>query len=256
MKNVGFSFLPRGLGRIAGLVITLIIASMAAQGAVIGNFATDGNGTNVHVSLFSLIFDAPPNLKVTSSSLTYDGGTPLTVGTTGTVANINGPLPIDFFMTFMGTPLDFKLLSVGPGDLTDPHDCSTATSNGKSCSLLLPGNVVSPIVLTYDNNGTDAVLFVSGTVTDGSGFTSNWTGHLGTTLTALLSTITTPAGMAVAPTPVNVFNYFSANPNGQINSSHSDTFATTLIPEPETTSMTVIGAGLLAWGFWRRRSRA
>src|SRR5262249_45824611 len=150
---------------LARLGMTILLAACTAHATVIGNFATDGNGTTVTVSLTSLVFGPTPNLRVASSSLTYDGATPLPVGDTGTIANIGAvPPSINMFMTFAGTPLNFILDGLGPGDLTDPHDCSTATSNGKSCSLLLPGGVVSPVVLTFDNNGTDATLNVFGRV--------------------------------------------------------------------------------------------
>lgn len=242
---------PRTPYVIARLGMTMLVAACTAHAVVMGNFATDGNGTTVTVSLTSLIFGPAPNLKVSSSGLTYDGGILLPVGDTGTIANIIGTAFPPVFMTFNATPLVFSLLGVGPGDLTDPHDCSTATSNGQSCSLLLAPGVVSPVVLTFDNNGTDATLNVFGTVTDGSGITSNWSGHLGATLTAPLNLITTPAGGAVNPTPVNIFNYFNSNPTGAIVTSHSDTFFATPVPEPGTTMS--MGLGLVLAAFASRK---
>jgi len=238
--------------RFCRLLIILTVIALAAHATVIGNFATDGNGTTVTVSLTSLMFGPSPNLRVASSNLTYDGGSPLAVGTVGTIANIGTSFPIDFFMTFNSTPLDFTLTGVGPGDLTDAHDCSTATSNGRSCSLLLANGTVSPVVLTFDNNGTDATLNVFGTVTDGSGVVSSWTGHLGATLTAPLNAITAPPGSMVPPTPVNIFNYFQANPTGAIVTSHSDTFAVT-VPEPDTLITLSTGLGLTLLSLIRRR---
>src|SRR5689334_5230557 len=205
------SFLRRVTALTAKLSVISVVAAVAAHAAVSGSFAFDGNGTNVTVSLASLVFAGGFDVKVTSSGLTYGAGIPLTAGTLGNVQNIGSSFPIDFFMTFNGTPLDFKLTGIGPGDLTDPHDCSAATSNGQSCSLLLnsppfPPGTVSPVILTYNNGTTDAVVHLNGTVTDGSGVTSFWTGQLSATLTAPLNQITTnPVGPNVPPTPQNIF---------------------------------------------------
>ncbi|HTP36023.1 MAG TPA: hypothetical protein VMJ75_27800 [Candidatus Acidoferrales bacterium] len=240
------------LGPIFRVCIILTVAALAANATIIGNFATDGNGTTVTVSLTAFLFGPSPNLRVATSSLTYDSGSAVTAGMTGTFGNIGTTFPLNFFMTINGTPLDFTLLGVGPGDATDPHDCSAATTNGKSCSLLLPGGMISPVVLTFDNNGTDATLNVFGTVTDGQ-TTSNWTGHLGATLTATLDAITSPSGSPVPPTPANIFAYFTANPTGAIVTSHSDTFAVTPIPEPDTMITLAAGLGLTLISLIRRR---
>jgi hypothetical protein len=159
---------------------------------------------------------------------------------------------IDNFMTYNGTPLDFKLEAVGPGDLTDPHDCSAATSNGKSCSPMLPGGIISPIILTYNNGGTVVQMFMSGEVSDNGGQTwSTWSGQLSATLTATLDQITTPAGSHVNPTPQNIIAYFLANPAGSITSSHSGTFTAQVVPEPAT--LVFVGSGMVLVGLLRRR---
>ncbi|HXK06630.1 MAG TPA: hypothetical protein VMS37_29815 [Verrucomicrobiae bacterium] len=247
---------PKNLHRVFGPIfrvcIFLTVAALAANATIIGNFATDGNGTTVTVSLTSLLFGPTPNLRVASSTLTYGSGSAVTAGMTGTFSNVGTTFPLNFFMTINGTPLDFTLLGVGPGDITDPHDCSAATSNGKSCSLILPGGAVSPVILTYDNNGTDATLNVFGTVTDGQ-TTSNWTGHLGATLTATLDAITSPSGSPVSPTPVNIAAYFGTHPTGAIVTSHSDTFAVSPVPEPDTVITLAAGLGLTLISLIRRR---
>jgi len=235
-----------------------VVAGVAAHAAVSGSFAFDGNGTNVTVGLASLIFAGGNDAKVTTSNLTYGSGTLLAPGNLGNIQNIGSSFPVDFFMTFNGTPLDFKLTGIGPGDLIDPHDCSTATSNGQSCSLLLnsppfPPGTVSPVILTYNNATTNAVVHINGTVTDGTGVTSTWTGQISATLTAPLNQITTgPVGPNVPPTPQNIFTYFQSNPNGAIVTSFSGT-VTAVVPEPDTTLL--LGAGLMVLGFGFRRLR-
>jgi hypothetical protein len=236
------------------------MAGSAAHAVVSGSFAFDGNGTSVTVSLASLMFAGGNDTKVTTAGLTYGAGILLPVGALGNIATIGAILPIDPFMTENGTPLDFKLLGLGPGDGLDPHNCSTATSNGQSCSLLLnsppfPPNTVSPVILTFDNGASDAVLHMNGTVTDGSGITSFWTGQLSATLTAPLCNITSnPVASCVAPTPQNIAAYFAANPNGDIITSFSGTITASPVPEPGTTILMGAGLMLVSLGFrrWRK----
>lgn len=234
------------------VLATSVIAAMAAHGAVVGGFSTDGNGTTATVSATGLTFGAPPNLKVTSSTLTYAGGS-LAVGTTGAIANIGMTFPIPNFMTFNGTPLNFTLTSIGPGSANT--DCSTANANGLSCSIPLGGGLVSPIILTYDNGATDAALHLAGTVTDGSGAVSSWTGTLGTTLTGDLSTYTNPSVTGQA-TPANIALFFQNHPTGSITSSHSDTFNVQFssVPEPSTLPLLALGGVLVGLVARRRRT--
>jgi len=250
------SFLRRATAITARLCLVGAIVGSAAHAAVSGSFAFDGNGTSVAVSLSSLTFAGGNDTKVTTPGLTYGSGILLPAGNLGNIANIGSIFPIDPFMTENGTPLDFKLTSLGPGDLTDPHDCSAATANGLSCSLLLgppfPAGTVSPVILTFNNNTTTAILHMTGTVTDGSGITSDWTGQLSATLTAPLNQITSPAGGAVNPTPRNIFLYFQSNPNGAIVTSFSGTITAT-VPEPGTTIL--MGAGLMLLSIVVRKFR-
>lgn len=234
------------------VLATSVIAAMAAHATVVGGFATDGNGTNATVSATGLVFGSPPNLQVTSSNLTYAGGS-LTVGTLGTIANIGMSFPISNFITFNGTPLDFTLDSIGPGSANT--DCSTATANGESCSVPLGGGLISPILLTYDNGNTDAALHLAGTVTDGSGNVSNWTGTLGTTLTGDLSQYTNPATNGAA-TPANIALFFANHPGGSITSSHSDTFSVTFSAVPEPSTVPLLALGLVLVGLATRRRKA
>lgn len=254
------TFLRRGTALTARLCLVGVMAGSAAHAVVSGSFAFDGNGTTVSVSLASLTFAGANDTIVGSSNLTYGPGILLPVGTLGRIFNIGAVLPVDPFMTENGIPLlDFKLTGLGPGDTTDPHNCSTATSNGQSCSLLLnsppfPPNTVSPVILTFNNNKTTALLNMSGTVTDGGPITSFWTGQLSATLTAPLNQITNPAGGAVDPTPQNIFTYFQNNPNGAIVTTFSGTITATPVPEPGTTILMGAGLMLVSLGFrrWRK----
>jgi hypothetical protein len=253
------SILRRATQLTARLCLVGAMAGSAAHAIVTGSFAFDGNGTQVTVSLASLTFAGGNDTKVTTTGLTYGAGILLPLGNLGNIQNIGSSFPIDFFMTENGTPLDFKLLGLGPGDLVDPHDCSTATSNGQSCSLLLnsppfPANTVSPVILTFNNNTTNAVVHMNGTVTDGSGITSFWTGQLSATLTAPLDQITSnPQAGSVAPTPQNIAAYFAANPNGDVITSFSGTITASAVPEPD--SAMLLGAGLMVLSFSVRRLR-
>ena len=240
----------------AGLVV--LAGGISAQAAVLGGtFATDGNGANAVVSLSSISFSpATNNLQVTASTFTYNSGT-LAVGTLGTISSITTSVPISSFMTFNGTPLNFTLTGLGPGDTTDPHNCSSATSVGASCSLILPGGVVSPIVLTFSSGGTNVGLHVFGTVTDGTQ-TANWQGDLTTSLTGPLTTPLVPSFFSATSHPLDIFNYFVANPTGAITSSNQGTFSATLapVPEPATLGMGLAGLLLTAIGMVSRRRRS
>jgi len=238
------------------VVSLLALATPSAQAAILGGtFATDGNGANAIVSLSNIQFSPTTNnLKVTSSTFTYNSGS-LTVGTIGTIGTLSFPLPDLNFIGFNGTPLNFTLTGVGPGDTLDPHNCSNATSTGQSCSLLLPGNVVSPIVLTWSSGGTNVGLHIFGTVTDGTQ-TATWQGDLTTSLTGALQPPLVSSFFSSTSHPQDVFAYFNANPNGNITSSNQGTFSATMVPEPGTLSMGLGGLGMTLFGMWLRRRRS
>jgi hypothetical protein len=239
------------------LAIAALSSVSLASAAVMGSFKTDGDGTDLTITLTSITFAAPPNLRVTSSTLTYDSGTPLVAGTLGTFSDASS-LPVDPFMTFQGTPLDFTLLGFVPGDTTDPNDCSGAVTNGASCSILLAPGFVSPVVLTFLGGQTIASLGLFGTVTDGSGVTSDWTGSLSTTLNGDLSQYTSNPNASGAATPVNIAAYFMQNPGGAFTSSNSGTFSAAIIsPTPEPSTWALMFGGLLVGaGVVSRRKRS
>src|SRR5205085_839649 len=69
------SFLRRAMGITTRLCLVGAMAGSAAHAMVSGSFAFDGNGTNVTVSLASLLFAGGNDSHVTSSVLTYGSGT-------------------------------------------------------------------------------------------------------------------------------------------------------------------------------------
>jgi len=236
-----------------GLVTALAGASaligFSASAAVIGSFASNGSGTNpqVTITLTGLNFGPNPNLTVGASTLTYGSGTLLAAGTTGDLMSASS-LPLNDFMTFTGTPLDFTLTGLGPG--SSNTNCAALMNLG-TCSIPLGGGFTSPVVLELQNGSTVASLTVFGTVTDGTGVVSVWSGTLSTTLTADLSTYTSSPNVSGAPIPGDIEAYFAAHPGGAITSTHSDTFLA-IIPEPTTMAL-VLGSLLVGVGATRRR---
>jgi hypothetical protein len=235
----------------AALAIPALFSISTASASVTGGFATDGTGTNANITitLTSISFGPNPNLLVTQSTLTYgDPATLLPTGDLGDIANASAALlPLNDFMTFSGTPLDFTLIGVGPG--SSNTDCAGLANFG-TCSIPLGGGLISPIVLELQNGDTVA----SFTVTDGTGVSSVWSGTLSATLTQPLSFYTNPAAPAEDPTPGNIEAYFAANPTGSITTSHGDTFTASVIPEPASWSLLL--GGLLMGAAFLLRSRA
>jgi len=250
----------------APLAIAMLFAASNASAAVTGGFGTDGTGVSADttLTLTSISFGPNPNLTVTSSSLFYGVGSsiPLAIGTLGDIADASS-VPLDDFITFAGTPLDFTLTGLGPGSTNT--NCA-GLSNFGTCSIPLGGGFISPVVLELLNGTTVASLTVFGTVTDGTGVTSNWSGTLSASLTQPLNTgnpiLTNPidplSGME-APTPGDIEAYFAAVPTGSITSPHEDTFTVSLappIPEPSTWSLMLGGLLTGAGALLRKRSKA
>ena len=109
------------------------------------------------------------------TNLTYSGGT-LGAGATGNIQNVtSGGGPIDQFMTFQGTSLDFVLTMLGPGSTNT--NCATLTI-GQSCSVFAG----SPFVLTDLGLSTVISFAAGGTLTDGG--LSDWSGAFSTQVNA------------------------------------------------------------------------
>jgi len=169
----------------------------------------------------------------TNTAITYNGGS-LGTGVTGTILDLPaGPLPTANFMTFAGNPgLTFSLDSLGPA----PANTNCASlSVFQSCSVFAG----SPFALTLNPGGSTTVsLIAMGTASDGTVPTSMWSGGFTTQISN--------------KTPGQIQSIIVGG--GSITSTHSGDFSITvnsLVPEPAT--MMLIGTGLIAIGFVRRR---
>jgi len=170
------------------------------------------------------------------------------------------------FLTFAAHPnLDFSI-NWPPGPGSANTDCSTATSNGQSCSVFAG----SPILLTFNNGVTTVSISMTGRASD-AGVAGLAAGSVYIGGFSEFFTTTLPNGLA--PTPLNIQNYFCSQVNvghgntcvaadftsGRfITSSQSGTFFVTAVPEPSTLVLGSLGVLMLALGSLRkfRRSRA
>ena len=162
-----------------------------------------------------------------------------------------GATGVDMFITIAGTPIDLRLISLGPSAPTT--DCHGIAS-GQTCSPTItipagqPGagaTFVSPFILTY--NGIDlrtgkprtgVQLAVGGTARDASTNVSAWTGEFTT---------------QVSMTPGDIQD--AINGDKSIFSSYSGTFTAnfTPVPEPQTTALVLGGLLVLLGRFGMRR---
>jgi hypothetical protein len=166
------------------------------------------------------------------TNITHSGGV-LTGGVQGLILDldvVSTPLPLDSFMTFTGTPLNFVLESLGPG-VANTNCVGLAV--GSSCSVA-PG---SPFILTRSSRGTTVTLSAQGTVTDDDPGASEWFGAFTTQINNR--------------TPEQIQTNILAG--GSESSTHSGEFDLTVIPEPAT--MAFVGTGLVLLGVVARRRR-
>jgi PEP-CTERM motif len=149
------------------------------------------------------------------TNLTYSGGT-LGPGNTGNIQNVTaGGGPIDQFMAFQGTSLDFVLTSLGPG-LANTN-CAALTM-GQSCSVFAG----SPFVLTDLGPNTIISFTAGGTVTDGG--ISDWSGAFSTQVNFTAAQIqTTILG------------------GGAVTSTQSGQFSLQSVPEPSSLLLLAFG---------------
>ena len=269
-----------------GIVVAaggLLLASNASA-SIMGTLFTGSSGT-ITVSLSNAVFNPDPaavgggNSSVGSGTgLTFAGCASGVLGSPGclsvqegiTINNNDFTLVApsganaNSFVTFAAHPNLVFSINWPPGPGSVNADCSTANSNGQSCSVF-PG---SPLVLTYDIGNTFVGLAVSGNASDtgvgGLATGSTYTGGFSEFFTAML-----PNG--AAPTPLNIQNYLCTGapsvPGGgntctpadfasgrSITSSQSGTFTATPVPEPSTEILSSLGILMLLAG--RRLRRA
>lgn len=149
------------------------------------------------------------------TNLTYSGGL-LGPGVTGNIQNVTvGLSPINQFMTFQGTTLDFVLTFLGPGSANT--NCATLTV-GQSCSI----SAGSPFVLTDLGSSTLVGFSAGGTVSDGG--ISDWSGAFSTQVNA---------------TALQIQNTILAG--GSVTSTQSGQFSVQSVPEPSSLLLLAFG---------------
>ncbi|MEO8130694.1 MAG: PEP-CTERM sorting domain-containing protein [Bryobacteraceae bacterium] len=216
-----------------------------ASAGVIGHLdITNCGGGDVRVSATAIDFTLPVGggtgciITGGTTNVSYAGGT-LGANVTGTILDLiltPGNPPVPGFMTFNGTPLNFTLLSLGPG-VSNAACSAVLDPNMPSCSV----GGTTPFILTPTSTGTSVTLSVFGTVSDGTLPISNF---LGAFTTQISST-----------TPLSIANTILAG--GTVVSTNSGAFDITLtgVPEPGTLSMAALG-GLLVLFAARKRAKA
>jgi hypothetical protein len=259
-----------------GLACCFFLATQTASASVAGTLLTGSTGT-VTATINSVTFNNDPaamggigfacpangpcNSDVaTNSSLTFNGCPSGVNGTLGCLFTAEGIIinsPIDAasigetnFLTFSNNPLlEYSLSGITTGTAAQTN-CAALTVNGASC-VVFPGAAL--FLQLKPGNETEVTLSVSGLVTDTGVFnsaSSTYNGGFSELLTQNL-----PNGMA--PTPVNIQNYFCpggvCNPNLSIMSSQSGSFTAAAVPEPTTPLL--MGIGLLAISFVLRRRK-
>jgi len=220
----------------------LMISSVASASTVYNLSVANCSGGGATVTATTIVWSPSGTLPNTGcidsgigTSVSYMGGT-LLAGDIGNIADLTaGTLPVDDFMTFSGTPLDFVLTGIGPG-LANTN-CALSTTN-TTCSPFAG----SPFILTYISATTTGVaLGVSGTVADLAG-PATWNGSFTTQLNM--------SGAAIQSAELG---------GGSISSAQSGNFNVTVtpissMPEPSSMAMLLMGGGLIAIA-WRRQTK-
>jgi hypothetical protein len=231
-----FSLMGSGLGLI-------LLTATPSFATVVGILNTGGNGT-VTVTPTGITFTENDttggSTEVgTGTNVTFAGspgmltpGQPVDIngGATITPASLLAGVPV----TFPDTPaLSLTLDSFGPG--SSNTNCAGLMS-GQSCSPETPFGP-SPIILTAVGNGTSALLFVTGTATDGTGV-SDITGNFSANIAG-----ESPEELATASS-------FTTTSSSQLVIT-----ARSAVPEPRTTSMIALAGLLMGLVVAKRRKK-
>lgn len=240
MKFLAHTLMGSGLGLI-------LLTATPSFASVTGSLYLGGTGT-VTVTGSSITFNENNTTPAGSSTAVGVGttipgviaGQPVDINDGNAIAEMGG-LPT--MITFPDTPtVSASITAFGPGSTNT--DCAGLTT-GESCSAPLGPGVTSPIILTYTgpgtesttggtggNEGTDAVLPTTGTLTDG-GTTGALTGSFSATIPD--------------ETPESLVSMFASSTGASFTTTYSGSFVSTspnAVPEPRETSL-LIGASLL-----------
>ena len=253
-KNVKQFFLLAGLASVSFLTQTMSasVAGTLTEANCAGGGVTVTSTTIVWTPAGSLV----PNTGCIDSgigtALTWSGGGSMGAGAVGYIQDEPGapPLPFMVFPAAGGNPtqtLDFLLTNgfaftppvgyLGAGQAA----CAAASAvAGDSCTALAG----SPFLLiTNANNTTTVDLFAAGTVADPNtpAAVSSWNGTLNTQFNG---------------TPTGVYNQIcpTAACLGSASNTQSATFNVTIVPEPGTIAMILIGGLLLASSKKKRKA--
>lgn len=220
----------------------LMMTSIASGSTIYNLSVANCSGGGATVTATTIVWS--PNGTVSNSgcidsgigtSVPYSGGT-LVSNNIGNILDLTaGTLPVDDFMTFAGTTLDFDLTGIGPGSANT--NCNLNATTNTTCSVFAG----SPFILTYVSPTATAVgLGVSGTV-NVLGGPAPWSGSFTTQLNE--------TGTQIQTAEIG---------GGFIQSTQSGNFAVTVqsssTPEPSSMAMLLLGGGLMAVAT-RRRNR-
>jgi len=167
----------------------------------------------------------------------------------GTIKDLTGPpftgaVSLADFMVFnnISNPqVHFNLTNIFAGGAPD---CATVNQNGSNvqCTPYLPGNVVSPFIITNDITGQSATVSFSVRV-------NGYTGAIGTGFTPYIGIFSTPSSgdniadiMARYNAGIPAVAAYSANFTPESG-----------VPEPGTVTLLGVGALAIAVGAYRRK---
>jgi hypothetical protein len=228
----------------SGLGLFLLTAAPSFA-TVLGILNTGGNGT-VTVTPVGITFTendtSGGSTEVgTGTTLSFSGGSgSLMVGqpidiTGSDSTNTVTPTTLPATLSFPDEAgLSITLSTFGPG--SSNTDCAGLTT-GESCSPETPSGP-SPIILTAVGSGTSALLFVSGTATDGTSV-SNVSGNFSANIAD-----ETPEDLASSSSFTTTY------------SSQLSLAATSAVPEPRTISLVAFLGLMMGLVLKRRKSEA